>query len=88
MAYHAARFGCFAKQLALIRFEPARSPGRRGTRQRLLGTCSKPCGHEGKRMWDRDPYRDLLDEHTSKHHAVGSALIVLIAVGLLLIVLG
>jgi len=39
-------------------------------------------------MWDRDPYQDFLDDHTSKHHAIGSALIVLFVFGFLLIMLG
>jgi hypothetical protein len=39
-------------------------------------------------MWDLDPYRDFLDEHKSQHHTIGSALIVLVVVGVLLIVLG
>lgn len=39
-------------------------------------------------MWDLDPYRDLLDEHTSKHHTIGSALVVLFVVGLVLILFG
>jgi hypothetical protein len=39
-------------------------------------------------MWDLDSYRDFLDEHKSQHHAIGSALIVLLVVGALLIVFG
>lgn len=39
-------------------------------------------------MWDLDSYRDFLDEHTSRHHAIGSALIVLAVVGAVLFLLG
>jgi hypothetical protein len=39
-------------------------------------------------MWDLDSYRDFLDEHTSRHHTIGSALIVLAVVGAVLFLLG
>lgn len=35
-------------------------------------------------MWDPDPDRDLVEENASKHHTIGSALIVLCVVGLML----
>jgi hypothetical protein len=39
-------------------------------------------------MWHLDPDRDLVEEHESKHHTIGSALIVLCVVGLLLFLFG
>lgn len=39
-------------------------------------------------MWDLDSYRDFLDEHGSQRHTIGSALIVLVVVGVLLTVFG
>jgi len=42
----------------------------------------------GSAMWDLDSYRDFLDEHKSQHHTIGSALIVLVVVGVLLAVFG
>lgn len=38
-------------------------------------------------MWDMDSYQEFLREHTSDHHAIGSALVLLVAVGILLLVL-
>jgi|SoiMetStandDraft_2_1073263.scaffolds.fasta_scaffold3394382_1 hypothetical protein len=37
-------------------------------------------------MWDIDSYRDFLDDHTDKHHMIGSWLIVLGVIGVLLVV--
>ncbi len=37
-------------------------------------------------MWDIDSYRDVLDDHTGKHHMIGSWLIVLVVIGVLLVV--
>ena len=39
-------------------------------------------------MWYLDSYRDFLDEHKFQHHAIGSALIVLVVGGVLLVVFG
>ena len=39
-------------------------------------------------MWDIESYRDFLNDHMSKHHTAGSALIVLIVVGALVVILG
>jgi|SoiMethySBSTD1v2_1073268.scaffolds.fasta_scaffold00145_52 hypothetical protein len=39
-------------------------------------------------MWDIESYRDFLNDHMSRHHTIGSALIVLIMVGALLMVFG
>jgi hypothetical protein len=37
-------------------------------------------------MWDMDSYRDFLQEHAGNHHAIGSALALLVAAGILLFV--
>lgn len=42
----------------------------------------------GSAMWDLDSYRDFLDEHNSQRHTIGSALIVLVVVGVLLALFG
>ena len=39
-------------------------------------------------MWDLDSYRDFLDEHNSQRHTIGSALIMLVVVGVLLALFG
>jgi hypothetical protein len=38
-------------------------------------------------MLDVSSYRDFLSEHTGNHHAIGSSIIVLIAVGVILFLL-
>ncbi len=38
-------------------------------------------------MWDIDSYRDFLREHAGEHHAVGSAVILLVAVCVVLLAL-
>jgi len=38
-------------------------------------------------MWDMDSYQESLREHTSDHHPIGSALVLLVAVGILLLIL-
>ncbi len=37
-------------------------------------------------MWEISSYQDFLSENAGRHHAIGSALVMLAAVGLLLIV--
>ena len=37
-------------------------------------------------MWDMDSYQDFLQEHASGHHAIGSALVLLVAIGILFLV--
>ena len=43
----------------------------------------------GSAMWDDlDSYRELLSEHASDHHLIGSSFLVLVVVGTLLIIFG
>jgi hypothetical protein len=37
-------------------------------------------------VWETNSYRDFLSENAGRHHVIGSALVMLAAVGLLLIV--
>jgi hypothetical protein len=84
-AFRSARFECRAKLPMLM----VAALNGAACRQRLQKSALQAMRHRrGSAMWDRDPYRDFLDDHTSKHHATGSALIVLFVVGFLLIMLG
>ena len=38
-------------------------------------------------MWDMDSYQEFLREHTSDRHAIGSALVLLVAACVLLLIL-
>jgi hypothetical protein len=38
-------------------------------------------------MWDMDSYQEFLREHASDHHAIGSALALLVAIGILCLLL-
>lgn len=39
-------------------------------------------GEEGNAMWNS--YHDILDESSNRHHAVGSAIVVLVVIGVLI----
>jgi hypothetical protein len=39
----------------------------------------------GSAMWDFDSYREFLNEHAGEHHFVGSAFLLVVVVGVLLI---
>jgi hypothetical protein len=38
-------------------------------------------------MWDMDSYQEFLREHANGHHAIGSALALLVVIGLLCLLL-
>ena len=38
-------------------------------------------------MWDMDSYQEFLREHASGHHAIGSALVLLVAICVVILVL-
>ena len=44
------------------------------------------CGAGENTVWEMNSYRDSLSENAGRHHAIGSALIMLLAAALLLIV--
>lgn len=37
-------------------------------------------------MWNIESYRDILNENTGRHHTVGSAVVVLVVIGVLIVV--
>lgn len=39
-------------------------------------------------MWNIDSYRDILHENTGPHHTLGSAVVVLMVIGVLIFVFG
>lgn len=37
-------------------------------------------------MWNIESYHDILNENTRRHHTIGSAVVVLVVIGVLIIV--